>query len=884
MYSSTPQAGLASLLASRGRNGDSMLVHMTPGEVQGLQALALAHGGSLTINPETGLVEANFLKKILPVLAGAMLGPSGFGVFKTALGAATAVGLGVGIVEGDLKKGIMAGLGAYSGSNIASGLRAAATPASAAAASTTAPSALEAATPEQVLANKAAVAQTIGATPEAVTQSMPESFVSGGIQAAQALKAAPTVAAAPKGFDIVTQGLKNLATSPEARTRATEALGGGLSRYATVVGLADALTPEYKMPSLAEMEGDDLVYMPGERNPLYGTSADQPFFLPGSYYKRTPQGLVPVNLRALAPTSGRGFAAGGPVQPADQNMNQPRAIPHPYQPVPYPNQHYPLSTVTQGNYSPSMPQSGEIISGYEPQIDTYTGEENFAGGGSVEDDDRVYPPAEPGGTPLSPYAAPAATKEELRKRFEEMLYGPPTPPRDIQPMMDYLNALNEQAKKPIVAPSPVAPPAPPPPPPPPKPPGPPIGPPGGPKFPPDDGDDDLYKGPGDYTGPGGGFTGIGGGFGGIGGGGFGGSPFGPTPPAGGPPAGPTPPVAPTPPAAPIPPEQGGFGSVTGTVGRGVNAVVDYLRSTGGVMGAGLSLYDEIKKQIKAGDLDISKLLRAAFKGVIPDFIEEAYDELVNKAKNDADSETPPVAKAPEPEVGGGGGGAPDLGPGFGGPTSYVDNSMQNYLDQFALDRFMDPRRYEVSVDQVGMNVGGPADMGMNAGLGALAYPGMGPSYQMPTAAADFSASMGAPASFAPPTMGYQSPAMGTNFGFDVGMETPNPYGGAVGEDYNFGFAAGGMPGEYKAGGKLLNGPGDGMSDDIPAVIRGKGVQRAALADGEFVIPADVVSHLGNGSTNAGAKKLYKMMAQVRQARTGKTKQAPAVKMDKYLPA
>ena len=57
-----------------------------------------------------------------------------------------------------------------------------------------------------------------------------------------------------------------------------------------------------------------------------------------------------------------------------------------------------------------------------------------------------------------------------------------------------------------------------------------------------------------------------------------------------------------------------------------------------------------------------------------------------------------------------------------------------------------------------------------------------------------------------------------------------------------------------------------------------------LADGEFVIPADVVSHLGNGSTNAGAKKLYAMMSRVRKARTGKTKQAPAVKMDRHLPA
>jgi hypothetical protein len=107
-------------------------------------------------------------------------------------------------------------------------------------------------------------------------------------------------------------------------------------------------------------------------------------------------------------------------------------------------------------------------------------------------------------------------------------------------------------------------------------------------------------------------------------------------------------------------------------------------------------------------------------------------------------------------------------------------------------------------------------------------------------------------------------------------------GGAIGEGYNFGFAHGGRPGEYRAGGKYLQGPGDGMSDDIKANIDGQ--QEARLADGEFVIPADVVSHLGNGSSNAGAKKLHQMMARVRQARTGKKKQAPAVKVDRYIPA
>lgn len=89
-------------------------------------------------------------------------------------------------------------------------------------------------------------------------------------------------------------------------------------------------------------------------------------------------------------------------------------------------------------------------------------------------------------------------------------------------------------------------------------------------------------------------------------------------------------------------------------------------------------------------------------------------------------------------------------------------------------------------------------------------------------------------------------------------------------------------GGYSDGGRLLKGPGDGMSDSIPAQIGKK--QPARLADGEFVVPADVVSHLGNGSTDAGAKKLYSMMDKIRSARTGKKKQAPQVNTNKFLPA
>lgn len=88
-------------------------------------------------------------------------------------------------------------------------------------------------------------------------------------------------------------------------------------------------------------------------------------------------------------------------------------------------------------------------------------------------------------------------------------------------------------------------------------------------------------------------------------------------------------------------------------------------------------------------------------------------------------------------------------------------------------------------------------------------------------------------------------------------------------------------GGYSDGGRLLKGPGDGMSDNIPASIANK--QPARLADGEFVVPADVVSHLGNGSTDAGAKHLYKMMDNVRKARTGRKSQGKQIKANKYLP-
>ena len=128
-------------MSAHGRGPDSTLVHMSPREVQGLQALAMRHGGSLTINPQTGLPEAGTLEKLLPALAGFALNafaPGIGGAVGSALGLtggmASAVGTGLivggvtGLASGSLEKGLMAGLGGYGGAGLGGALVGAGSP------------------------------------------------------------------------------------------------------------------------------------------------------------------------------------------------------------------------------------------------------------------------------------------------------------------------------------------------------------------------------------------------------------------------------------------------------------------------------------------------------------------------------------------------------------------------------------------------------------------------------------------------------------------------------------------------------------------------------------------------------------------------------------
>jgi hypothetical protein len=399
-----------------------MLVHMAPEEVAGLRQIALAHGGDLYKNPRTGLYEASFLKKILPQIIGAVL-PSvpGLGNFaKTlgmgnqALGSALLVGGASALIEGDLKKGLMAGLGAYSGASIGAGLKAAAGVEPTSQVTTEAPGAVA---PSITTANREMrAAAGIDTSKIPTMDSMrPGATAVPPINADQIVK---TVTQRPQFSELLGtmgRGVKNIFTTPEGGARFMEGLGGGykspigqaLSRYATFTGAMLPFAEEPQAFPTGGIGGDEIVYIPGAYDPSQSTV----FQSRGQYYRRNAQGqLIPYNPYAPAPKP-RGFATGGPVQPADQNMNQPRSIPHQGVGIPYPNQNFPLANVTGTPYSNmqtgSTPQSREIIGNYEPDVDPYTGEQRFAEGGAVAGDPNV--------------AAVRAYIEDLNRRAREGL-------------------------------------------------------------------------------------------------------------------------------------------------------------------------------------------------------------------------------------------------------------------------------------------------------------------------------------------------------------------------------------------------------------------------------------------------------------------------------
>lgn len=183
----------------------------------------------------------------------------------------------------------------------------------------------------------------------------------------------------------------------------------------------------------------------------------------------------------------------------------------------------------------------------------------------------------------------------------------------------------------------------------------------------------------------------------------------------------------------------------------------------------------------------------------------------------------------------------------------------------------------------GGNIGDASTGGSTVGTDALG-PGDNAS-----ASADAAAAADAAAGAAGAAAGADA-GSGLGYGGDSGYGGDGPgaggyyaRGGGIKQRYAYGGNS--HLGDYSDGGRLLRGPGDGVSDSIPAMIGRR--QPARLADGEFVVPARIVSELGNGSTEAGARKLYAMMDRVQRARrktVGKGKVAKNSRADRYLPA
>lgn len=327
---------------SQGRNNDTMLVHMTPGEVSGLQNLAMAHGGSLTVNPQTGLPEAGFLEDILPTILGIGLS------FIPGVGplmAAGITGIGTTAATGSLEKGLMAGLGAFGGASLAGAMGVGAAGAGAAGAGAGA-----AGSAGLGAADAASIASAAATPSTAVLPGLADaSLVAGGAPAATIASAAATPAS--MGATVLDAGLTNVAgnaatalSTPTTMLGKTFGMGAeqfgnrfaeaagrplmgsgasaptALKTGAAASGLAmpvmSALSPTYKPVGTPEEKSNyDGPYMPAPRtarfrgkNHPYGDSSEFQYFDNVNPYPNTIKAPKPGD-----PDYNAGYADGGEI-------------------------------------------------------------------------------------------------------------------------------------------------------------------------------------------------------------------------------------------------------------------------------------------------------------------------------------------------------------------------------------------------------------------------------------------------------------------------------------------------------------------------------------------------------------------------------------------
>ena len=346
--------GIASVLASKGRGEDSMLVHMTPKEVASLQGLASLHGGSLTINPHTGLPEAGFLSSILPMVAGAATTAMGMGPIGSAL-----VGAGTGFVAsgGRLSGAISGGLGGYGGSSLMSGFMGAA--------------------PEVAAGTMEGAGNTVfGAAPDAFTNSaMLQAMQSGGGQAAiDAAAAAQASQAANATLTGMQSGLGTAANTTlsgmqsglgSAATEAQIAAARALPQTGMLDPAASAATATVN--PIAPTTNSISTGVKSVWNSLTDPSTVDKFYKDG---KVTPLGYGALGLGAYGLNQSATAAANknawtrfnnGPYGQGGYQGAMARA-------------HYAAGGITGQLPDPTQHQQHEMVPGIDPSVDPYSGQ------------------------------------------------------------------------------------------------------------------------------------------------------------------------------------------------------------------------------------------------------------------------------------------------------------------------------------------------------------------------------------------------------------------------------------------------------------------------------------------------------------------------------
>ena len=859
-------------LAARGRGEDKLLIHMTPAEVSGLDALARAHGHKgLTFNPETGLPEAGILSSILPMLIGAGLTVASGGTINPLM-AAGITGVGFTAATGSLQKGLMAGLGAYGGGSIGAGI------ADMGAGSL----ASEAAAPQLATLNNAAgSAATALAGPELIMEPAAESLAN--LSGAQDAYAAAYQGANPGALDSLTRGARN-AFQP-----------GGLGALANNLG-GNAAALKYAGMAAAPLFADQAVPRPATT-----TQAPQGMVRPMQFTRRqipggqqAPGGAFTgerqffddrlVQLPAYSPSE-RGYASGGRVMdvpgfadggvppegwavngnnwyrngevysPAQAQAMIAAAAPPPAFTVPEGwaragDQFYRIDPVAGGqnglttsqaaylwgveNPAQYLPTPTPAPQNYPPSPPSWATPEDGTGYTQMQ---RSW--LENNNTPYDPGAL--ASQQLLASGYNPNSGVIPTETGSTG-RVTTLNVPRWVTPTPTPAPGPeTAPPAAS----------------GGSTLPPAP----LSPAPVSPPAAGGSYV---------------------TPPSNTPaPVGTPPPWAvpgpPTPPGGALPPPAGTPNPTPSPVGE---------RPIGG------NPAPPPGPPIGGPSRDLSVTLAMPWGSAARDYF----------------MQNPDVADA------------------------FRTNNFGMSADDFARQHFekfgRDEGRYFRGLSQPRVTRANPMNTTKGASRNALEYlageaplaPQAGNTQYQPPSLAGIdklvarTAETVAPDAFAESYLNrypdvylaFKKDPMGMDvnefvrqhymtYGQKEGRvwELPTTNGikadGSNGDPANpggGGYASGGIAAlGMAAGGRLLRGPGDGVSDSIPATINNG--QPAKLADGEFVVPARIVSELGNGSTEAGARQLYAMLDRIQKRRgatTGKGKVAVDSQARTVLPA